>query len=198
MTFTALLLAGGRSRRMGFDKATLTVAGEPFWQRQLRVLRELSPVVLLISARARPSWCPMEIEVVSDESSVHAPLSGLAAGLRHLQTSHLLVLAIDLPRISAEHLRTLRDVARPGIGVIPLNEGCFEPLCAIYPVEAAATAQAALESGDISLQHFGRTLLSKSLIQSYALTAEERPLYLNVNEPSDLSACGWVGSVDSG
>jgi len=192
MTFTALLLAGGRSRRMGFDKATLTIAGEPLWQRQLRVLHELSPAVLSISARARPLWCPPEIEVVPDESPVHAPLSGLAAGLRCLQTSHLLVLAIDLPRISAEHLRTLCDLARPGSGVIPLNGDYFEPLCAIYPIEAAATAQAALESGDISLQHFGQALLRNSLAKSFALTAEERLLYVNLNNPSDLSASGLV------
>jgi len=186
MTLTALLLAGGRSSRMGFDKATLNIGGEPLWQRQLRVLCELSPATLWISARARPAWCPSEVEVVLDESPLNAPLSGLAAGLRRLQTSHLLVLAIDLPRISAEHLRKLCDLARPGSGVIPLNGDYFEPLCAIYPVEAGASAQAALISDDVSLQHFGKTLLRKSLAQTYALTAEERPLYLNLNAPSDL------------
>jgi molybdenum cofactor guanylyltransferase len=193
MTLTALLLAGGRSSRMGFDKATLTIAGEPLWQRQLRVLRELSPAVLWVSARARPAWCPPDIDVIPDESPVRAPLSGLVAGLRRLQTSHLLVLAIDLPRIPPDHLRKLCDLARPGSGVIPLNDGYFEPLCAIYPVEAAASAQAALESGDVSLQHFGKTLLHESLAQTYVLTTEERPLYVNLNTPSDLSASGLAG-----
>jgi len=78
MTLTALLLAGGRSSRMGFDKATLNIGGEPLWQRQLRVLCELSPATLWISARARPAWCPSEVEVVLDESPLNAPLSGLA------------------------------------------------------------------------------------------------------------------------
>jgi len=197
MTLTALLLAGGRSSRMGFDKATLNIGGEPLWQRQLRVLRELSPAALWISARVRPAWCPAEVEVVLDESPLDAPLSGLAAGLRRLQTSHLLVLAIDLPRISAEHLRKLCDLARPGSGVIPLNQDYLEPLCAIYPVEAAASAQAALISDDVSLQHFGQTLLRESVAQTYALTAEERPFYLNINSQSDLSASGWERPVDS-
>ena len=192
MILTALLLAGGRSSRMGFDKATLAIAGEPLWQRQLRVLRELSPAALWISARARPEWCPREIEVIPDESHLEAPLSGLAAGLRRLQTSHLLVLAIDLPRIPVEHLRKLCDLARPGCGVIPLNDDYFEPLCAIYPVEAAASAQAALLSDDVSLQHFGQMLLRGSLAQTYILTSEERPLYVNLNSPSDLSASGLV------
>jgi len=186
MTLTALLLAGGRSSRMGFDKATLNIGGEPLWQRQLRVLRELSPAVLWVSARERPSWCSREIEVVLDESPRRAPLSGLAAGLSQLRTSHLLVLAIDLPRISAEHLRKLCDLARPGSGVIPLNEDYFEPLCAIYPVEAGASAQAALISDDVSLQHFGKTLLRESYAEKYVLTSDERPLYLNLNAPSDL------------
>jgi molybdopterin-guanine dinucleotide biosynthesis protein A len=192
MTLTALLLAGGRSRRMGFDKATLTIAGEPLWRRQIRVLRELSPAALWISAPAKPSWCPPEIDSVPDEPPRSGPLSGVAAGLRRLRTSHLLVLAIDLPRISPEHLRKLCDLARPGCGVIPLNEDYLEPLCAIYPVEAAATAQTALNSDDVSLQHFGQTLLRNSLASTYALATEERPLYLNLNSPSDVSESGLV------
>jgi molybdopterin-guanine dinucleotide biosynthesis protein A len=190
MTLTALLLAGGRSRRMGFDKATLVVAGEPLWERQIRILRELSPAVLWVSARSRPLWCLPEIEVVPDESTLGVPLCGLAASLRRLQTSHLLVLAIDLPRIPAEHLQKLCNLARPGSGVIPLNEDYFEPLCAIYPIEAAASAQEALNNNGLSLQSFVKTLLQKSLAQTYTLTTEERPLYLNLNSPADLSVSG--------
>jgi molybdopterin-guanine dinucleotide biosynthesis protein A len=177
---------------MGFDKATLTIVGEPLWQRQLRVLRELSPAVLLVSARAKPPWCPSEIEVVPDTSPSRGPLSGLAAALRQLQTSHLLVLAVDLPRVPAEHLQKLCSLARPGSGVIPLHDDYFEPLCAVYPVEAAASAQTALNSDDVSLQHFGQTLLRNSLARTYALTTEERALYLNLNSPSDVSTSGLI------
>src|SRR5260370_25435542 len=89
MTLTALLLAGGQSRRMGSDKATLLFAGEPLWARQFRTLRELQPEALWLSARVPPAWRPPEIEIVPDEPPSRAPLSGIAAALRRLRTSHL-------------------------------------------------------------------------------------------------------------
>jgi molybdopterin-guanine dinucleotide biosynthesis protein A len=186
MTLSAVLLAGGLSRRMGVDKATLPISGEPLWKRQLRILNASGLEAVWISARTVPSWCPPEIEVVTDRIHFCGPLSGVAAGLRRSQTSHLLVLAIDLPQMTVEHLRKLWGLARRGVGVIPFQRDYFEPLCAIYPAEALVVAETALDNGDLSLQRFARSLLCKSLAQVYELAPEERPLYLNVNTPSDL------------
>ena len=186
MTLSAILLAGGLSRRMGVDKATLLIAGEPLWHRQLRMIKELEPEALWVSARGELSWCPPEIEVVVDKIPSRGPLSGVAAALSRLQTSHLLVLAIDLPQMTAEHLRELWGLSRPGAGVIPLNGADFEPLCAIYPAEAAVVAEARLSSPDASLQGFAATLRHLSRVRVYELTPEEKPLYLNMNTPSDV------------
>jgi molybdopterin-guanine dinucleotide biosynthesis protein A len=188
MTLSAILLVGGQSRRMGVDKATIVIAGKPLWERQLGVLSELRPEALWLSARIAPPWCPPEVEVLEDKLPSCGPLSGVAAGLRRLQTSHLLVLAIDLPQMTTEHLRKLWSLARPGIGIIPSHGDYFEPLCAIYPAEALAVAETALRSEDLSLQNFARNLLSKSQAQVYEITPEERPLYLNMNTPADLPA----------
>jgi molybdenum cofactor guanylyltransferase len=186
MTLSAVLIAGGLSRRMGVDKATLLVAGKPLWQRQLQVLSGMRPVALWVSARGVLPWCPPGIEVVVDKTPSRGPLSGVAAALCRLQTSHLLVLAVDLPQMTTEHLRKLWGLSQPGTGVIPLNGDYFEPLCAIYPVEAAAAAEAALISSDVSLQSFAQTLRHQSQAHVYDLTPEEHPLYLNMNTPSDL------------
>ena len=55
MTLNAVLLAGGESRRIGRDKAMID-HGEALWQRQLRVLRELKPQEIFVSARTNPGW----------------------------------------------------------------------------------------------------------------------------------------------
>jgi molybdopterin-guanine dinucleotide biosynthesis protein A len=188
MTLTAILLVGGRSRRMGQDKATLLIAGEPLWQRQLRILNGLQPKTVRVSARVAPAWSPKEIEVVLDANPSRGPLSGVAAALGRLETSHLLVLAVDLPQMTAEHLRKLWSLARPGIGVIPQQGDYFEPLCAVYPVEALIAAEAALNSQDASLQHFAQTLLRQTQSVAYEIAPDELPLYLNMNTPSDLPA----------
>ena len=143
MTLTTMLLAGGSSRRMRVDKATLMIAGEPLWQRQLRVLSGLRPETLWVSGQSGLRWCPIGTEIVTDKMPSRGPLSGVAEGLCLLKTSHLLVLAIDLPQMTSNHLRILFGLAKPGKGVIPLNGGGLEPLCAVYPAEAAAAAGAA-------------------------------------------------------
>jgi molybdopterin-guanine dinucleotide biosynthesis protein A len=186
MTLTTVLFAGGLSRRMGVDKATLTVAGEQLWARQLRLLNGLLPDALWISARARPAWCPPEIEVVLDEAPSRGPLSGLAAALRRMSSSHLVALAVDLPSMTPLHLRKLRGLANPGQGIFARNGDYLEPLCAIYPVEAAELAANAVNSNNVSLQSFAESLLQQNLARVYPLEESEKPFYHNANSPADL------------
>jgi molybdenum cofactor guanylyltransferase len=188
MTLTAVLFVGGLSRRMGVDKAMLDFAAKPLWQKQIELLRELEPQTIWVSARVRPAWCPTDIDVVADAPPSRGPLSGLAVALQRLQTSHLLALAIDLPRMTVDELAKLRAMVQPGCGVIPMNGEYFEPLCAIYPAEAVTAASDALAGEDVSLQHFSRTLVSLNRVRTHVLLESEKPLFLNVNSPTDLLA----------
>jgi len=181
-----MLLVGGKSSRMGVDKATLGLGGEPLWQRQLRILRDLCPESLWISAQLVPPWCPADFQVVLDQPPSRGPLSGVTAGLRCLQTSHLLVLAIDLPRIRPDHLFKLCQLTGPGCGVIPRNGDRLEPLCAIYPRAALALSEECLRGRGASLQEFGRKLQLCSQAKFYDLAPKEKRMYLNMNTPADI------------
>jgi len=195
MTLTAVLFVGGESRRMGADKATLVLNGEPLWSRQLGVLRELKPEKILISARTKPAWSPPEIEVVLDEPPSRGPLSGLAAALNKIQTTHLLALAIDLPGIQAGYLHKLWKLARPNCGVLPSIDGEPEPLCAIYPAgeAVAAAAKRALSGGDFSLRGFTASLVKQQRLMILPLVDAEKGGHLNVNTPKELAAADQAG-----
>lgn len=189
-TLTAVLFVGGLSRRMGVDKATLEFEGEPLWARQLQLLRELQPEALWVSARSRPAWCLEDIEVILDEPPSRGPLSGLAAGLRKIKTSHLLALAIDLPCMTVEPLHRLRSLAEPGCGVVWSRGDLLEPLCAIYPAEAMTQAAVALSrNDDVSLQSFVRALCRENRMKVCPLSESEENLFRNANTPQDLEAC---------
>ncbi len=183
MTLTAMLMAGGESRRMGVDKTTMIFEGEPLWQRQLRLLKSLKPQTLWISARVRPAWCPQDAETILDAAPSLGPLSGITAGLSQLRTSHLLVLAVDMPDMAAPHLRKLIELAVPGCGVVPRKNNLFEPLCAVYPAEASIPAIKALAQGDASLQRLISDLLVMKRVRTYELPESEFPLYRNLNTP---------------
>ena len=148
-----VVLAGGHSRRMGTEKALLTVAGEPLWRRQARVLREAGAAEIRLSVRREQAWASASGErLVHDAVEDAGPLGGIVAAARAMRGTHLGVLAVDLPRMEPAWWRTLAENCRPGRGAVGKCEGFFEPLAAIYPREILAAAEAALKAGEWSLQ----------------------------------------------
>ena len=188
MNITAVLLAGGESRRMGKDKATILLRGKPLWQIQLRLLRKLEPEEILISARADPSWRPDDVQFVPDDPPSRGPLSGLAASMVKMRTTYVLALAIDLPFMSQNYLRYLCDQLEPGVGVLPKLDNRAEPLAAIYPREASVDFQSALAGTDFSLQSLVRRLIESGKLREVRVKEQEKKFFLNVNEPADLQS----------
>ena len=188
MNINAVLLAGGESRRMGKDKATLMFRGKPLWQIQLELLRKLTPKEIFISARTNPVWHPADIQFVADDPPSRGPLSGLAASLAQMQTTHLLALAIDMPFMSEKYLRFLSGQIEPGRGVVAKIDDRFEPLAAIYPNEASADLRSALSGSDFSLQSLISRLVTAEKFRVIPVTPQEKNFFLNVNKPMDLKA----------
>jgi molybdopterin-guanine dinucleotide biosynthesis protein A len=183
---SAVLLAGGESRRMDRDKATISYQGKPLWQIQLELLRKLEPAEILISARTDPAWRPADVQFVPDAFPSRGSLSGLAASLDRLSTSHLLALAIDMPWMTEKYLKLLCAAIEPGCGVVPKIGDRAEPLAAIYPREANGDFRNALTGADFSLQTLVRHLLAAGKLQEISVPEQAKKLFLNVNTPSDL------------
>lgn len=186
MNIAAVLLAGGQSRRMRQDKATLTLHGEPLWQIQLELLRKLEPQAVGVSAREDPLWRPSDVQFVPDKSPSRGPLSGIAAALAQLSCSHVLALAIDMPFMTAEYLRSLCDRIDAASGVLPVIGDCYEPLAATYPLGALSDFTIALSGTDFSLQSLARKLIVSGKLRAFPVAKEDETLFRNLNEPADL------------
>jgi molybdopterin-guanine dinucleotide biosynthesis protein A len=186
ITLTAVLLAGGESRRMGRDKAAVLFGDEPLWRRQLRVLRDLGPEKVFVSARTQSSWLPNDTELLLDQPPSRGPISGLTKTLIQMQTSHLLVLAVDMPFVTREQLRLLCGLVTEGSGVVPMIGERMEPLAAIYSREAAPEFVAALAGTDFSLQRLISKLVAAGKMRTFLVPEQDQRLYLSLNEPDDL------------
>jgi len=186
MKISAVLLAGGESRRMGEDKATLHFRGAPLWKVQLNLLRKLEPEEILISARIEPVWRPNEYEFVPDDPPSRGPLSGLAVALARMRTKHLLALAIDMPFMNERYLRWLCEWIEPGCGVLPKIDNRAEPLAAIYPAEAQRDFAMALTGADFSLQQLTGQLADAGRLHVVPVEDGDVELFRNLNEPDDL------------
>lgn len=186
--FDAVLLAGGRSTRLGRDKAFLDWRGQPLYVFQLRKLASLGPGRIWLSTRSDQAF-PEVLEGVSklvDETSDRGPLEGLRSALAASRAPFLLVLAVDLPRMDPAFLSRLLEA---GEGVAPRTERGWEPLAALYPREQClALVDEFLASGKRRLQDFLDEAASRGWIRALPLEESDLALFANLNTPGDLAA----------
>ena len=173
---------------MGTDKATFVFRGSALWQNQVELLRKLKPVEIFISARTDPKWRPHDVTFVADVAPSRGPLSGLAAAVNRMSTSHLLALAIDMPWMSSEYLESLCAQMEPGRGVLPKIGDRAESLAAIYPQEAAIETAKALAGTDFSLQSLACDLIAVGKLRAIPVTQQEEKFFRNINELADLES----------
>lgn len=183
MRCSALILAGGRSRRMGRDKAWLEVAGRPLLGRQIELVRELAPDKVFISGRAGADYSAFGCEVLLDLYPEAGPLAGVERGLATAAAPLLLVLAVDLPRMTVEFLQRLLQECRAETGVVPEMRGRLEPAAAVYPRRAQAFAEERLRAGRNGLQDFAAAVEHAGGLRRHPVTSAEEGLFFNWNSP---------------
>lgn len=184
---SGLVLAGGRSSRMGRDKAGLRLPdGRMLLQRQIDLLRAAGIGPINVSAPAG-KYPPIEgVGCVSDEVNEAGPLAGIAAGLRAAPAGLVLVLAVDMPSVEQQHLCELVEAARKGSGVVPLCDGRMEPLVAVYPTDLANSAASWLAGGQSAVHAWVRHEVALGRVRLWETPPEWTGLLRSWNAPEDL------------
>jgi molybdopterin-guanine dinucleotide biosynthesis protein A len=148
MESAAFVLAGGRSSRMGRDKALLPFKGRVLVDHVASEARAITGNVSLVGDTARYSY--LGYPMVEDIYSGCGPLSGIHAALTASRAEWNLIVACDMPEVNAEFLGSLMERARSGRAdaVLPAGPGGVpEPLCAVYRRRAVDVIALALANG---------------------------------------------------
>lgn len=182
-----VVLAGGRSRRLGLDKALVRFGGVPLLrivvERVAQVCRE---VVVAVDRPNRYEGLALPARLVADESPGLGPLSGLQVGLRTCRTEHVLVAACDLPFLNVELLRHMARLPRSYQALVPWRDGRWQPLHAIY-ARSCLEAVDAMAAGGGSMQELLGRLNVRRLDEEEMDRLDPDGLSLvNLNERSDL------------
>jgi len=131
MDFTCAILAGGRSTRMGRDKATLKVGDKSLIQQVYDTAHSVFRDIFIISSH-HDRFCGVESPIVRDILPIQSSIVGIASALLYTKTPYLFVLACDMPFITVQSIEhVLKEVNSEDI-VIPHTGNGFEPLHAAY------------------------------------------------------------------
>jgi molybdenum cofactor guanylyltransferase len=187
MECSAVILAGGRSSRMQRDKAFLPCRGTTLLARQVRLVRELAPAEIFISGRADAEYGAFGLPVLLDRFPDLGPLAGVERALGETRSPLLLVLAVDLPDMTADFLRRLAARCRAGSGVAPRTRQGLEPLAALYPQAMQPIAAAMLQEGRAAMTEFVRRGVENSLVDEWACSPADEACFRNWNDPEDAS-----------
>lgn len=195
LTHAGYLLAGGRSTRMGADKALLPFRGRLLVEHSFAALRDVCPCVALVGDPNKFSSYGI---VVPDIFAGCGPLAGIHAGLKHSTSDLNLFLAVDLPFVSPELLAFLLATAeqREATVVVPRTARGLQPLCAVYRRSFAAVAEEFLRAGKykIDAAFAGLPLWEIQEAELQARGFSER-MFFNVNTPEDLQAAEQLGQL---
>ena len=190
LRFEGVVLAAGRSLRMRTDKANLAWAdGERLWQRQWRILGEAGIARRWLSVRSDQAWVPADVAVVRDAVPDAGPLAGMLAAGAAGDGTHVVVLAVDLPEVPVEWVRTLMARAQPERGVVGRwPDGTYEPLAALYPRGWLQEWRAAFGSvvHPPGLQALLRERAGTGGLDVIPLGPERERWFRNANTPEDL------------
>ena len=182
---TAFVLAGGKSTRMGTDKAFLEFSGRSLLANALELARVVGAEVRVVGDPARFSAFGT---VVQDVYPDRGPLGGIHAALASSNTELNLMMAADLPLLDVRFLKHLIDIAGTcdALVTVPSVHGYYEPLCAVYRKEFGRLAGEALAANRNKVDALFSVIPVRVVSDDEFASGGFSPtMFRNVNTPED-------------
>lgn len=193
---TAVVLAGGRARRMqGRDKGLVPLAGRPLVAHALDALRPQVGTLLINANRHRDEYARLGVPVVADTHPGYAgPLAGIAAALRRIETDWAITVPCDAPRIAPDLVSRLAAASQGGRhhACVARTVDGLQPVWCLLHRRLAESLEAFLAGG-------GRKV-AEWLVRADAAVADfsDSDAFLNLNTESELRSFGNHGQHNCG
>ena len=194
MKMGAVVLCGGKSSRMGRDKATLPFGSETLLQRVVRLLGEVidcgNIVVVASSAQSLPRL-PQDVVVAYDVRSHRGPLEGLAIGLRTLsdRVDAVYATSCDVPLLVPGFVRRMFELLGNHEIAVPRDGQHHHPLAAVYRVTVLNRVQALLDTDRLRPRFlFDEVDTREIAVQEMCSVDPQLATLVNLNHPQDYRA----------
>lgn len=186
------ILAGGKSIRMGRDKATLVLDSEPLVQRVYGVAREVFKNIIVVS-NDHDVLPGMDIPIIRDVVAVQSPLAGIVSALIHADADYVFALACDMPFLSAGAMRYMLDNVNGEDIIIPKTEKGYEPLHAIYKRSCISYMLTCIERGRYKIRDILPYLSVKIVKEAPPFFHDGVSVFTNVNTKEEFEKALAIG-----
>ena len=178
---TGIILAGGKSSRIGSDKGFLLLNEKAFIQHIIEAMQPLVKDIIIVSNHS--DYDILNLKRVNDLIENSGPLAGIYSGLHHSNTENNLVLSCDVPLINTETLKKLTANIEEHIDVIQLeSKGKTMPLIAMYKTHCKNKFFELLQQGEKRL----RFAVKQCKVKTITLNTELEKFTVNINTQHHL------------
>lgn len=178
---TGIVLAGGKSGRMGVDKGLIIWKGKPLAQYSIEALRPFCDHILIITGNRE--YARFGFPLVKDEYPNIGPMGGLHAGLKASNSKHHIVLSCDMPLVDDKIVRLLLAGSENYQAVVPVTDSRIIPVCAYYHSTGLPILEKEISAG------LHKTVLFLQHLRFKELRMDEPELkrkFFNINTVEDL------------
>ena len=185
---TAIVLAGGKSLRLGRNKALEPFLGRSLIEHVVDQLRPLAAQLLIVTSGEQALPSLDTTEALNDVYPGKGPLGGIYTGLLAARYSHSIVVACDMPFINTELLRFMAELAPEFDAVIPrLSQTIIEPLHAVYAKSCLDKIKTQLDENRLGIHAIFSTLNIRYVKREECLRFDsELKTFININNQADL------------
>jgi molybdopterin-guanine dinucleotide biosynthesis protein A len=182
---TAIILAGGKSSRMGTDKAFVLFRGKKLIEHAIDIASEVTHSIIVVSRHA--GYEMPGVTIVNDILPGCGPLGGLHAGLSASATDWNLLLGCDMPFITRDFLSFFLAATRESDALVPVHNGMPEPLCALYHKSCLPVIESLLLKNEFKMQNAVKKM-NAGFIPVPENKFDASMLFRNFNSPEDMKA----------
>ena len=180
-------MAGGKSSRMGEDKAFLKVGGERVIDRTLHIFRDFFNEIILVT-NSPLDFMDLDVTIVTDMMFGKGVPGGLYTGLFYSSSRHAFIAPCDMPFLNRSFIKYMLEVTDDYDIVVPETTPGLQPLHAVYSRKCLPHIKALMDTGEFRVNRFyhkGRMLtISEDIILSFDPNLR---MFVNINSPEDLS-----------
>jgi molybdopterin-guanine dinucleotide biosynthesis protein A len=181
---TGIILAGGKSSRMGSDKGIVNLNGKKFIEHILEaVLTNVNEVIIIAN---NDNYNNLGYKVIKDKIKDCGPLGGIYTGLMNSKTENNIVVSCDIPFINSDLVKYIIENTSNADITVPVYKGNIEPLCAVYTKRTSDQILNLIMNKDLKIQNILKYFITKELFITKMQKFYTEKLFVNINTQEEL------------